>query len=80
MESFDFYTKDRITNYINHRKGETKFGEALQFVKNFEELETTDVDYVIFGIPEDIGVRGNFGKPGTSKAWSAFLNSFCKTS
>ena len=41
MESFDFYTKDRITNYINHRKGETKFGEALQFVKNFEELETT---------------------------------------
>ena len=77
MESFDFYTKDRITNYINHRKGETKFGEALQFVKNFEELETTEVDYVIFGIPEDIGVRGNFGKPGTSKAWSAFLNSFC---
>ncbi|MBW2962035.1 formimidoylglutamase [Mesonia aestuariivivens] len=77
MESFDFYTKNRITHYIKHRKGETKLGEALEFIPSFEDLESSEARYVIFGIPEDIGVRGNFGQPGTSKAWSAFLNSFC---
>ncbi len=76
MEGFDFYNKDRINNFINHRKGETKFGEALKFVSTFEELEASEAKYVIFGVPEDIGVRGNHGKPGTAKAWNAFLNSF----
>ena len=33
-----------------------------------------DVKYVIFGVPEDIGVFGNHGNSGSSKAWDATLN------
>jgi formiminoglutamase len=76
MEPFDFYTKESISHFITQRKGETKFGEQLQFCSSFEDLENHESNYVIFGIPEDIGVRGNFGKPGTAKAWNAFLNAF----
>jgi formiminoglutamase len=32
-----------------------------------------DVSYVILGLPEDIGVLANQGKPGTSKAWETAL-------
>ncbi|SHI79738.1 formiminoglutamase [Mesonia phycicola] len=77
MKNFNFYSTEKVTNFISYREGETKFGEALTFLRNFEELEKSDAKYVIFGIPEDIGVRGNFGKPGTAKAWDAFLKSFC---
>jgi len=76
MENFDFYNKENIHHFINQRKGETKFGEQLQFCTNFDELENHDATYVIFGVPEDIGVRGNFGKTGTAKAWKSFLKAF----
>lgn len=32
--------------------------------------------FVIVGIPEDIGVKANYGVGGTSTAWNAFLEAF----
>lgn len=71
-----FYNKDSISHFISKRQGETKFGEEIVFVDSFEALETSSAKYVLFGIPEDIGVRANHGKPGASTAWKAFLPAF----
>lgn len=76
MENFNLYTKETVADLISRRNGETKLGEVLHFVETFEALENTKAKFVIFGIPEDIGVRANYGKPGTATAWSAFLSAF----
>ena len=73
MEGLKLYKKSNIEKHISRRDGEIKFGEKLQFISSLEELQEHPAKYVIFGIPEDIGVRANHGKPGTSKAWENVL-------
>ncbi len=75
MEGFKLYTEKSISKYLKTRDGETKFGEKITFLQNFEELESSKAKYVLFGIPEDIGVRANLGRSGASKAWETCLNS-----
>ncbi len=75
MEKLKVYKKQDIERLISKRKGEKKFGEELIFAKNLEDLENHSAKYVLLGIPEDIGVRANYGKPGTSKAWQTALKS-----
>ncbi|WP_300437244.1 formimidoylglutamase [Christiangramia sp.] len=75
MKGLKLYRKSDVERLISTRKGEVKFGENLQFISKFEELEIHPAEYVLLGIPEDIGVRANFGKAGTSKAWKAALKS-----
>lgn len=66
----DFLNKE---NFCHTRSGETRFGESAFWIENKEQLErflnNPSVLFCILGIPEDIGVRANFGRPG---AWSAF--------
>ncbi|WP_411895012.1 formimidoylglutamase [Winogradskyella sp. A2] len=68
---------------VNPRKGESKFGEHVKLLPNlsniYEDIANLDVDYVIFGIRDDIGVQANYGEPGTRKAWEATLNSILNT-
>lgn len=73
-----------------HRSGEVKFGEKMQTVPRgvspFDFLTQCDAKFVLFGIPEDIGVRANNGRAGTASAWSYAIksianmqhNKFCK--
>lgn len=75
MEGFKLYDHKTIAHLISRRGGETRFGDKLSFIKNFNELKESKAKYVLFGIPEDIGIRGNSGKPGASKAWDACLKS-----
>lgn len=42
-------------------------------VSSFAELGDSKAKFVLFGIPEDIGVRANFGRGGTSGAWEELL-------
>lgn len=76
MSNFEFFNINAIRKFLNSREGETKYGEQLNFVSSFEELENHPAKYVIFGIPEDVGIRGNYGKPGAAKTWDSFLSSF----
>ena len=76
MHHLKFYSEKLISKLIASRTGETKLGQKLQFVESLEALEKTDARFVIFGIPEDIGVRANFGIAGTATAWEAFLKAF----
>lgn len=71
-----FTSKDRDT-LLKPRKGESKFGEHVQLISNlttiYDDIVNLDVDYVIFGICEDIGVYANYGQTGTYKAWEATI-------
>lgn len=71
-----FTSKDRDT-LLKLRKGESKFGEHVQLISNltniYDDIVNLDVDYVIFGVSEDIGVYANYGQTGTYKAWETTL-------
>ena len=76
---FKFYTKADILSLTKLRRFETKLGERLQVLGdgyNSDTLNKLDAEYVIFGIPEDMGVQANEGVGGTSTAWLSFLQSF----
>ncbi|MBF0695733.1 MAG: formimidoylglutamase [Flavobacterium sp.] len=70
-----------LAKLTNHRSGEIKFGEKMQTIAKDSDvnafLATTDAEYVLFGIPEDVGVRANYGRPGTASAWEAALRNIC---
>jgi formiminoglutamase len=80
MQYFKFYNRQEILSITKTRRFETKLGERLQVIYNAENLEQSlkesKAKFVIFGIPEDIGVKANYGVGGTGTAWDAFLNSF----
>ena len=79
-----------LAKITNHRSGEIKFGEKMLTIPKGIEvaafLKECDAKFVIFGIPEDIGIRANFGRPGASSAWESAIrsianiqhNRFCK--
>lgn len=77
MDTLVLFNKSLKNKLINKRTGESKFGEHVQVLSNisniYEQLEGLDVKYVIFGIPEDLGVFANHGDIGASKAWDATL-------
>ncbi len=68
-----------LAKITNHRSGEIKFGEKMltvpQDVNIQEFLLQCPARYVLFGIPEDIGVRANFGRPGAASAWESAIKS-----
>lgn len=71
------YDLQKITQWIRVRKGEGKFGEHVELLPKDNSLEAalsnSSAKYVLFGIPEDIGVIANQGKPGARNAWQSCL-------
>lgn len=92
MEKLIPFTINDLAKVTNHRSGEIKFGEKMMTIpKGIDPasfLKTSEAKYVIFGIPEDIGVRANYGRPGAASAWDSAIgsianiqhNRFCKGS
>lgn len=90
MEKLLPFTKHDLAKITNHRSGEIKFGEKMHTVpKDMDPitfLNTCEAQYVLVGIPEDIGIRANFGRPGAASAWDTAIksianiqhNRFCK--
>lgn len=76
MPKLKTYTARTLSRYLDKRPGETKLGEKLTCLAAVQELKEHPADLVLIGIPEDIGVRANYGIPGTSRAWEAFLKAF----
>lgn len=79
-----------LAKITNHRSGEIKFGEKMFTIPKGVDiasfLKECEAKFVIFGIPEDIGIRANFGRPGAASAWDSAIrslaniqhNRFCK--
>lgn len=80
MKSLELYSKKDIEQLTRKRTNETKIGEdviVLKSEKNWEEeLNKSVCKYVLLGIPEDIGVRANYGRGGAHTAWKPALDSF----
>jgi formiminoglutamase len=83
MQHFKFYNKQDILYLTRLRRFETKLGERMQVltgIDQFEEkLSSSPARFVLFGIPEDIGVKANYGKGGTDSAWLPFLTALLNT-
>ena len=73
MAELKLYRHKDLENLISTRNCETKFGEKLGFVKSVDELKKSAAKFVLLGIPEDIGVKANYGKSGAAGAWKAAL-------
>ncbi|MES2544349.1 MAG: formimidoylglutamase [Bacteroidota bacterium] len=90
MEKLIPFTIKDLAKVTNYRSGEIKFGEKIIIVPKDTDLvsfiNNCEAKYVLFGIPEDIGVRANFGRPGAASAWESAVrsianiqhNRFCK--
>ncbi len=72
-----FYNKEVLKQQTRWRYGEVKFGEEAVTIDNWEELKESKAQYVLVGIPEDVGVRANYGSPGAAKAWKKCLSALC---
>jgi formiminoglutamase len=77
MKNLIILTKADKKRIVNKRPRESKFGDHVQLITDscniYEQLKNLDVRYVLFGIPEDIGVFANYGNLGASGAWKATL-------
>jgi formiminoglutamase len=90
MENLIPFTSIELGKITNHRSGEIKFGEKILTVPSgvhpVDFITHSKAKFVLFGIPEDIGVRANFGRPGAATAWESAIksianiqhNRFCK--
>lgn len=80
MKYFKAYTKQDILGLTKPRSFETKLGEQIQYINGDGALETaianSSAQYVLLGIPEDIGVLANEGIGGADTSWPSFLQSF----
>ncbi|WP_163410367.1 formimidoylglutamase [Flavobacterium ajazii] len=92
MDKLIPFTINDLAKVTNHRSGEIKFGEKMILIPKginyIDFLKESDAKYVLLGIPEDIGVRANYGRPGAASAWDCAIksianiqhNRFCKGS
>lgn len=73
---FNSATRNKL---LSKRSGESKFGQHVQTLTSisniYEQLCNLDVNYVILGLPEDVGVFANHGKTGAANAWNTALKS-----
>lgn len=80
MQYLNVYSKQDILSRTRLRKFETKLGERVLTAGDggslTERIGGTQAEYVVFGIPEDIGARANGSLGGTSTAWQPFLDCF----
>ncbi|HTR29825.1 MAG TPA: arginase family protein [Puia sp.] len=80
MQHLHVYRKQDIIGLTRIRQFETKVGERVSVAADAANVaasvEKTDAEYILIGIPEDIGVRANEGRGGTGSAWPFFLKSF----
>ncbi len=74
------YSKAEILSLTKIRRFETKLGERMQVIKDNDDITKSIAEstakYVLFGVPEDLGAKGNLGIGGTDTLWIPFLQSF----
>lgn len=75
-EYFQFYDHHFIQAHVKKRAGEKKIGESLPVITALSELKDHPAKYILLGVPEDIGVRANYGTGGAHTAWEATWQTF----
>lgn len=72
------YTKEEIARITRKRNGEEKIGDVIRTVSSEwrKDVENSTAQFIIFGVPEDIGVRANYGRAGAATAFKPAIESF----
>ncbi|CAM1347010.1 formimidoylglutamase [Tenacibaculum insulae] len=73
------FSQKNIADFVNPREGETKLGQKAQTITTLNELKNSTAKFVIIGVPEDIGVKMNYGNGGAHTAFIPALKSFLNT-
>ncbi len=80
MKNLKVYNKQDILSLTHVRKFETKIGERAEVLESNISLEQgllqSTARYMLIGVPEDIGIKANYGTGGADTAWVPFLKSF----
>src|SRR3954463_7396718 len=80
MQRLKVYNKQDILAHTKIRRFETKIGEMVQHLQdsnNIEQsLQQSSARFVIVGVPENIGVKGNEGNGCADAVWQPFLSHF----
>jgi formiminoglutamase len=80
MQHLKIYNKQDILSLTKIRRFETKVGERVQVVQDPADLANSiascSAEYVLLGVPEDLGAKGNLGIGGSDTLWIPFLQSF----
>ncbi|MEX6687989.1 formimidoylglutamase [Danxiaibacter flavus] len=80
MQHLTVYNRHNLAQLTNIRRFETKMGERILVLENGNNIEqaiaASPAKFVLFGIPEDIGVKANMGVGGADTVWMPFLKSF----
>jgi formiminoglutamase len=78
MQHLKIYNRQDVLSLTRLRRFETKLGERLQTLNDHHienSLASSTAKYVLFGIPEDLGAKGNLGLGGADTLWIPFLQS-----
>src|ERR1051325_6318512 len=84
-EYLNIYSVTDLEELISKRPPEIKLGEAIQTlqIKDGEDLtvalKKNKAKFVLLGLPEDIGVRANGGRAGTSACWKHAIRALLNT-
>lgn len=74
------YNREQVLSFTKVRRFETRIGEVIQTLEDTNNLEVAiqqnNARFVIVGVPEDIGVKANYGSGGAQGAWNSFLSHF----
>ncbi|TCC95114.1 formimidoylglutamase [Pedobacter hiemivivus] len=73
MDGLKLYNAAAILALTNLREGEVKLGQKVQTVATLDEIASSSAQFVLVGIPEDIGVRANYGIGGAASTWEPTL-------
>ena len=77
MEKLTIFSTNDLAKITNYRSGEIKFGEKIITVPKdidpFDFIKKSETKFVLFGIPEDIGIRANYGRPGAASGWQSAI-------
>lgn len=83
MSEVNYLTKAQLSAFFQPRQGESRLAEQCQLPDpaldpgaNLARHAATGGQFVLLGIPEDIGPRANCGLPGATLGWQAFLSKF----
>jgi formiminoglutamase len=77
MKWLKFYSNSDLQKITRKRSGETRLGNCVQYLDSTniqDSLFKSSSKFVLLGLPEDIGVRANYGRGGAHTAWQPALN------
>jgi len=83
MSKLCLYNVTNVNNFFNKRRNDIKFGEHINVLSASDDIYavigTLDVQYVLIGLPEDVGVFSNYGKSGSYNTWHAVIKMLLNT-